>query len=329
VAFGLFVTKPAHAKLLQSKEAMDGVLKRVRLAGVDEDGVREFAIDAAGDRWEQVYELLFGYPAKVQARAAYLEKVAGRPRFAAWRDGWIARFDAALEGRKRAKDKKLLLAVETARLKAEGVSPEKAKAQAEDAADDLVEQAVVTKAANTDRKKTVNVGAVLTRYDRAKMAARPPRPRANPLAVVLRTVVGIPFDPRFRLLIGAALIVAGLMWVKQNAPASAASPAERFLPLVGSPEKFAPLVVNPIPAEFTSWVNSVNVLAAGLLAVLSLFVGRIPTLLAMAAGAAVAVLGYQFGLPIPEVGPLKPVHLCGIGGFALGLIGYLLLGRKP
>jgi hypothetical protein len=48
----------------------------------------------------------------------------------------------------------------------------------------------------------------------------------------------------------------------------------------------------------------------------------------MAVGAAVAVVGYQVGLPIPDVGPLKPVHLCGIGGFAVGLLGLVLLGKR-
>ena len=73
-------------------------------------------------------------------------------------------------------------------------------------------------------------------------------------------------------------------------------------------------------------MNSANVLLAGLLAVLSLFVSRTLTLAVMAVGAAVAVVGYQLGLPIPDVGPLKPVHLCGLAGFALGLL--VLLGKK-
>ncbi len=329
VAFALFAAKPAHDRRLDIKEQLDGVLKRVRLAGVDEDGIRAFVVEAAGGRWEQVFELLYGYPAKVQARADFAEKIVGKPKSAAWRDGLLRRFDAALDARKQARDKKLLLAVETARLEAEGLAPAEAKAKAADAADDLVEQAVEIRAANTDKKKKVDVRAVLTRYDRAKMAARQPRPRANPLAVLLRKLVGIPFDPRLRLLVGAALIVAGLMWVKQNAPAAVATPAaDKFLPLIEHPDKFKPLAVGFLPAEVASWVNSVNVLLAGLLAVLSLFVSRTLTLAVMAVGAAVAVVGYQLDLPIPDVGPLKPVHLCGLAGFALGLIALVLLGKK-
>jgi len=328
IAFMMFTAKPAHDQRQDVKDAMDGVLKRVRLVGVDEDGIRAFVVDAAGDRWDEVFELLYGYPAKVQARTAFADKVATRPTFAGWRDGLVRRFDAAIDGRKQARDKKLLLAVETARLKAEGLSAAEAKSQAADAADDLVEQAVVIREANTDDKKKVDVRAVLTRYDRAKMAQREPRPRVNPLAVLLRRLVGIPFDPRLRLLVGAALIVAGLLWVKQNSPAAAATPTDKYLPLVQSPEQFKPLTTGFLPAEATSWVNSTNVLVAGLLAVFSLFTDRTFALLLMAVGAGVAVVAYQLGLPIPDVGPLTPVHLCAIAGFALGLLAQGLFGRK-
>lgn len=207
VGFGYGLAKPAHDKATEQKDELESLAKRWRLAGMDEDEVRRFVAENAGDRWEKVYELMYGYPAKVQARTEHAEKVAGRLKFAAWRDGLISRFEAMIQKRKDAKTKKLLRQTEAARLKATGMGDAEAAALADDAAEDVLEQGKVIQAANADRKKKVNVREMMSRYEKAKSIPRRPR---TPLPIrVLKAMVRVPFDPRLRLLVGAVLVVGG------------------------------------------------------------------------------------------------------------------------
>jgi serine/threonine protein kinase len=341
VGYAYLLAKRAHDHTLDTKEEIEQLTKRFRLAGMDEDAVRTFLVENAGDRWERVFETLYGYPAKIQARGLFADRVANRPRYAAWRDPIVNKLDAALEQRKQAQAKKLLQRVEAAKLKAEGMSEAEAAERAEDAAAELVEQAKEIRAANLDRKRKVNVHEIMTRYEIAKSAPR--RPRVNPVVRLVKKIVAIPLDPRLRLLLGAALIVGGLMWFQQNtnletvtanatevqSTADAAKKAqgawEVIRPLVLNPEKAKPLQVGGLPGVVTGFFNSANPILAGLLLVLSALSSRGMAVLVMAIGAAVAFAVHQFG--IPEMGPLKPAHLTAIVGLGIGAVGWFL-GRR-
>ena len=47
-----------------------GLLKALRLQGLEEDAVRQFVCKFSGPYWEQLYEALFGYEALLAARAS-------------------------------------------------------------------------------------------------------------------------------------------------------------------------------------------------------------------------------------------------------------------
>ena len=46
----------------------ENLLKEMRLRGLDENSIRQFVCKYSGHRWEEFYESLFGYDAKLQAR---------------------------------------------------------------------------------------------------------------------------------------------------------------------------------------------------------------------------------------------------------------------
>jgi hypothetical protein len=346
VGFGYGLAKPAHDRGVEIKDELESLVKRWRLAGMDEDEVRAFVIDNAGDRWERVYELLYGYPDKVLARGLHADKVAARPKYAGWRDGLVAKLNAAVQARKDAKAKKLLRQTEAARLTAAGMSAAEAEALADDAAEDVVEQGKAIQAANADRKKTVHVGQIMSRYEKAKAIPRRPR---TPLPVrVLKRVLALPFDPRLRLVVGAALVVGGLMWVNQNtagaveglkdvgsggqASAAAGSLWGQVVPLALNPEKGKPLAVGGLPEALTGWFDSLNPIVAGLLVLLSGLATRTRTVLVIVSGAAVAFAAHKLlgllGVTLPDLGAVKPSHLTAAVGLLVGLVGYFLLGRK-
>ena len=336
--YGFVLCRMVASKNAVAKKDFESLLKRLRLAGMDEDAVREFVVITSGDEWPGVYELLFGYPAMAQLRATRATDES--PVKLSRRDKLIARLDAALDGRAKAKAKKHLQGLERNRLVAEGVSSSDAKAQAEDAADDLVEQAAEIKAANADGKKKVNVRAMMSRYEKAKLG-QIKRPR-QPLPVILgkRLVRGI-FDPRLRIVAGALLIVGGLMWGYQNkqelqkasdatnkvGDADNAKQAKQqavgFLEVLGASEsKTKPLQASFLPTEVTNVFDSINPIAAGVLLILSAFAGSPIAIILALLSAALALIGHKLGLPIPDVGPLKPNHLVMIVGLLLGFLGF-------
>ena len=342
IGYGFFFAKPARDHRLDLKEEFEKILKRLRLQGMDEDSVRSFVVETAGDRWEEAYELLYGYPAKIAGRSTYAEKVAARPKHGAWRDSIISKFDGLLEARKQNRARKLLKKMEVARLKAEGVSAGEANARAADAAEAIVEQAVEIKAANADAKKQVNVRKMMTAYERGKLN-QPQRKRKNPLAGLVKLI----FDPRIRLVAGAALLIVGLMWFKSGArfdsgpatpsdvkatAAATQAATKSVVEMIVMPEKYKPLAW--LPSELGDFFVGVNAAIAGLLLIVSGFSGRALSILGLVLAAAIALVGHQLGLPIPTVDsipdsePLQPPHLTAAAGLVLGLATVVLLGRR-
>ena len=140
-------------------EECEKMLKRLRVAGMDEEAIRMFVAKNAERQWEEFYEALFGFEAKLAARPA-VEAQAGRrlPHSAWWREPLIARLERAQQARKELKTRKVLQKVEAKKLQAEGINRRDAEEQAEAAAEKMVEQAAEVKKA---KSKPVSVKAML------------------------------------------------------------------------------------------------------------------------------------------------------------------------
>ncbi|MBP86656.1 MAG: hypothetical protein CMJ64_08070 [Planctomycetaceae bacterium] len=97
LAFHLFIDRRVDADRSASLERMEELLKKLRLQGTDEHALRNFIAKFSGDTWEEFYEALFGFEAKLQARA-YRGAEGVRPgkRFRAWREMLINRFESRL-----------------------------------------------------------------------------------------------------------------------------------------------------------------------------------------------------------------------------------------
>jgi eukaryotic-like serine/threonine-protein kinase len=349
MAYAYFLAKPAHDHRTDTKEEIEKLTKRLRLNGMEEESVRLFVIENTGDQWENIFEALYGYPAKMQARQLYAEKVSGKPKYNPWQEALVSKFEGLIESRKQTQAKKLLRQMEVKRLKAQGVSEAEATARAEDAADDLVEQGKDIKKANNQATANVNVGEMMTKYEKAKPEVRP---RKNPLVVLLGKMLRFPFDPRLRLVLGALLIVGGVMWINQNTTAltdtipsgeqirkaedvgaAATSAWGKIAPLILDPaNKSRQLQLTFVPDFIAGFFHSINPIIAGALLLLSALSSRTRTLLAVVFGAMLAFLTVPvlrlLGIDLPDVGPLKPAHLTGIAGIVIGVLGFFLLGRK-
>ncbi len=91
-------------------EAVEQMLKSMRLKGLEEMALRQFVCKYSGEDWEPFYEALFGYDAKLLARARWGrdEKELPRKRRGVWRDPLVRWVNRRLARRQQLKDQRHL-----------------------------------------------------------------------------------------------------------------------------------------------------------------------------------------------------------------------------
>jgi serine/threonine protein kinase len=331
------------------------LLRSLRLNGLEEETLRRFVCKYSGKRWEEFYEALFGYEAKLLAREwDRTEAGKQREKFGVWRDPLIAWINARIQAQREAKEKKHLQAVEEKALKAQGLQAPEARRKAEQLAEALVDEA-------TEIKKTVR----LPDDNRAKLrrlvqAARAPdvsiygfeRKRSiwKPFAPLVNLVLG----PTMRFLVGAALFTGCLLWIHQNRLISSQQIkesaeslkdldvgklkegladvdklkeelAEKTQALKIPDKETLPLRLPLVPAAVTNLFNSFNSGVAGLILLFSAFYSGRKIGILLWPAALVAFVGHL--LAIPAVGPLTAAQASMVIGTIMAVIGTTLLRR--
>ena len=123
------IERKVLAQRQPAMDKLDGLLRTMRLGGLEEDAIRMFVCKYAGDRWEPLYEAAFGYDYLLQARQHWAKAGTGnrRPQHASWRDPIILWIDAAPEGGQGGAREKHLLKVEQKQLEAQGLKGAEAR----------------------------------------------------------------------------------------------------------------------------------------------------------------------------------------------------------
>ncbi|HEX4793280.1 MAG TPA: serine/threonine-protein kinase [Humisphaera sp.] len=139
------LTKDRETSLLQTEK----MLREMRLAGLDENSLRQFVCKYSGKHWEEFYENLFGFEAKMQARQAWGrgERARNRPRYGAWREPIIAWIDRRAQTHQEERSQKMLTKLESASLQAQGVDQIEANRKARKQAERLVQKAAAVREA--------------------------------------------------------------------------------------------------------------------------------------------------------------------------------------
>jgi serine/threonine protein kinase len=330
--FHFIVDRQISTQRQSALNECEHMLKRLRLAGMDEESLRLFVAKNAGQGWEEFHEAMFGFESKLAARPAVEAQAGGKlPRFAAWREPVIARLDRALQARREAKSRLVLEKLETKKLEAEGVDRREARAQAEAAAEQMVEQAAEIRVA---KDKTVNIRSMIARAE--KPAKRRPKPAGYQLRKATDAILGW----KVRFVVAAALIAVGAFWVRhQIDPAriqqsvSNVADADTSESTQAAAKQAAGslsgLLVRGNPLDFPvvgQFVDSLNPLVAGLIILMSTFNRRAQGIWIQLVGAAVALFGHRLGV-IPEIGPVQPHQLTMIVGLGLAIVG-VVVSRK-
>jgi hypothetical protein len=322
-AFYLFFDRQLAVSRQEPLAELEEMLKQLRIGGMDEPSLQQFVSKYGGDLWEEMFETLFGYDAKMVARDA-LQHDGQRPRkrFRGWRDPLIRRIDDRLRRHRETHDRRHLENIEAAALQATGLDAAEARHQAENMASVMIDLAAAARQARepVDPKvaaeaKRARFKAMLAEANRGQSVSKP-----SPIRFLTGPLVFL-FGAKVRLLVGGGLLVGCLLWMNQLGMLS--SPDElrgrlNSLRALGPSEPWNMPVVGGLFNSFNPGFAGIMLLfAAG-------FPGWRMTLFALPA-AAIMVFGPAGGIPgMAALGGAETTSLL-IGG-AIAFIG-LLFGR--
>lgn len=198
-------------------QSADALFKKLRLAGVGEEELQQFVVQQSENHWEEFFEELFGYEEKVAARS--LVK-GSRPKYAAWRDSFIARLNRKLEEKQQQQEQSHLAKVEEASLKAQGVSAAEARSQAQNMAAAIVDDAAALQLAQpaTQQKSPEQIAIEKRARIKAMLAdARSGKYKKKESGEgVVTTFLNLLFGARARFALGCLLLLGCLAWANQN-----------------------------------------------------------------------------------------------------------------
>jgi serine/threonine protein kinase len=324
------------------------LFKSMRLQGLEEQALRQFVCKYSGRRWEEFYEALFGYEAKLEARDWVRgEAGKGRDKFAVWRDPLVRWIDARQQARREAQQRKHLQAVEAKALKAKGI----AAAEAETKAQQMAEKLIATAAEIKKETAHAVLSQATTAYqppsmkDLLETAQKPEtaytgtevKPKSfSPLSALLGLLLGA----KVRFVLGAALLAGCLIWMDQNGLIhwdklkALGQHLARKKELQGAnlqgvvetqATEIRALKLPMVPAMLTDLFDSFNPGVAGLILLISGFFRGWRMSLLVLPGAALAFVGHRLG--VPDVGPVAAMYVSMAGGLLLALLGFVFLRR--
>jgi hypothetical protein len=323
----------------------------MRLKGLEEETVRQFAYKYSGKRWEEFYEAVFGYEAKLAAREwARGETGKGRETFAAWREPVIAWIDAKQEARQQAKEKKHLQEVEERSLEAAGENAAEARRKASQFAETLVGQAMDFKQAARNKafdraQRKASLQQLFEAARRPEIAWNRPRPAKR----LSRQILKLAFGAKIRFVVGAVLLAGCLLWIKQNELISAKQIQESAAGVVemrnagdleslkekvteklqgfGLPTKETePLSLPGVPSALTGLFKSIAPGVAGIILIASALWGSWMFGIAVWCAAFVAIFGSSLG--VPSIGPISPTSSSLGAALAIAFCGFLFLRNR-
>ncbi len=348
------IDKVLAVKRKPAIDESEKLFKVLRLRGLNEDLLRQFVCKFAGNHWEEYFEELFGYPAKLRARN-WLRGETGKRRstFRWWRDPLIKWLDNRFETREQSRQRKHMEKIEYQKLMAQGVEKADAKVRARHIAKLVTENAEAWKQSQSQmvKEERVNQNAPtiaetqptlsnLSRNLDGRFQDREPRAT---LADRFNGLISLFIGPRVRFLIGIILVGMCLWWMQQNGKVAALQ-SSGLGSLEGAEILFGQKSYNSDGTEtgeptssmvsFLPWnagsgFNSINHGFIGLFFVFSATVFGWSVFVPVALGGAIAMYGHLLNL-IPAEGlfVLSGQNVYLIVGGLISIIGCYLLNSE-
>lgn len=272
VGFYFSMNRWAMGQHQRALTPLQQMLVGLRQNGLEEAALRQFICKQAGRHWEQLYERLFGYEEKIEARRlwGYDDQGNARPRFGGWRDSIINWLDRHEQQQIDAHQRQHVQRMEVLRLRAEGVQDVKALAEARQLARDFADNAAAYRRTKAPR-------ALAEAYhnqsfeDDKKLSNQsieqiPESWKLRPTPLSTRLAYWV-YGARGRFMLGSAFLAVYLLWATQREalptlPESGGYLAHLRTFLATRPE---PLTSAPIPPAILAVLSSPGALFAGLI----------------------------------------------------------------
>jgi hypothetical protein len=335
VVFHLVIDSMVARERRPRVTVMAEMLRGLRGMGVAEESLRKFVCQTSGHYWEEFYEALFGYDAKMQARREWGRDSGGhrRARWAGWRDGLIAWADRHIHRRVEARQRAALEQAESARLVAEGASAARAVKDARKRAEVITLRAAKLREQlmyPDTEEKPVQILADATEEQVGEL--RSERREAASAQLLGGRLTWFIAGPHIRLALGLILFGCFLGWLSQN---QAMRPDEvsrlmsdqyQAVRSGAAKMEMKPPVIWLVPVELSAIIlNNFAPALAGICLILSSYWRGSKMSFFMLPAAAIIVGGPLFG--IPAMGILSAAVVSGVLGFAIAILGFYL-GRE-
>jgi len=327
--FHVLVDRQLDAERKPAIERMEKLLRSLRIQGLEEKALRYFICKYSGRDWEELYEALFGYEAKLKAREWLRGGAAERKnKYPAWRDPLIHWMDAYEKSRKEARERKMLQAMEAKSLEAQGVDKAEARQKAAQVADVMVAAAAQIQqqaaapapaAANPDVEPAEQTyfKQLLDTAQNPEAAPQAPRRRLSlPIRDMLVGLIGA----RFRFVAGAAIFGLFTLWLYQNQFLEGERFAQALDRVLESGNLFGldsfgqALSLPLLPDMVARLFNGFNPAVAGLLLIVSAFFGGWRTSLFVWPLAMFILLAPTLAL---DIGPVNAGLVGAVGGVGM------------
>jgi serine/threonine protein kinase len=310
VALWLLWDRPLDAERNDVTRVAGKLARRLKKQGVASEDVKQYFAKYSGREWEEFFEAVFGFEAKLATRAGLLRggTAGAREKHAAWREPVVAVLNQIEAARKRERDRAFLEKSEYDRLIAAGVPKRVARERAAAAADGLVEHADAVRGFEANG---ITSGPRLVLSGRSMSGPGLSEPVVpDRVGAVIEVLTGKPV----RAVLAAVLVAACALWVFQNE-----------LLFGGRSGGAVPLTLAGVPPAWTAWCDTANVGWGALLLLTSLYYRGERMAVLTLLGTAVTVAGHKFGISTVE--PVRDYHVAMLLGTVLAFVGYRL-GRR-
>lgn len=356
LGLGLYfgIDKVLSVKRKPAVEEAEKLFKVLRLRGLNEDLLRQFVCRFSGNNWEEFFEELFGYPAKMNARN-WLKGETGKSRktFRWWRDPLVRWVDKRFDARDQLRQIRHLEKVEMQKLVAQGIDKAEAKVRARNIAK------LMTENAEAWRQSQSQIRAQSTQVQDQTIAdtGKQPRPTLSNLSRNLdeklknrgpkvtmadrfHGTVSFFIGPRLRFLVGVILFGLSLWWMQANGKVAALSGAG-FMDAVeiifsqnayaedGTVSETRPIPLPLVPTALLAPLNSINHGVMGLVFIFSATIWGWLVTIPVVLGGFVALFGGSLGV-LPENGimMLTQQNLALAIGVVIAVVGCFFMKPK-
>jgi eukaryotic-like serine/threonine-protein kinase len=318
---------PLHASRLSTLQEAEKFVRDLRIEGIDEDRLRDFAARYSGRSWKPLFEAVFGYDASLRAREQLLvdpvtKSLAGGRSI---RDWLCAKLQAKTEQNHLARDHKRLALLEEKGLKSEGMTDAEAKERAWQMASAMIDASKLTPAISSNaidpkveaEQRRNRMKAMLAEARSGRYAKK--RDKLAPLRLAL--------SGKMRLLAGSVLLAMFGFWVYRTGLVS--QETIQKIQQTAASGTLDPEALQSVQQEFQNTslptllgTSGFAVGIAGLLMAGSAFISGWKMSLFAIPAVIIAIFGTAFG--IPDIGPVPGWAVACVGAFVLLIPGALI-----